>query len=160
VRAADPQEFARVGELTVAAFHALGPGVPVEPDYERELLDVAGRAGEGVVLVAVDEQWLMGSVTLVGGGSAFAEIAAPDEMTFRMLAVDPSAQGRGVGAALVEACRERASAAGVARLVISTAVGMHAAHRLYERQGFTRDATRDWEPYPGLTLLAYRLDLR
>jgi hypothetical protein len=40
-------------------------------------------------------------------------------------------------------------------MVISTADTMHTAHRLYERLGFRRDPRRDWQPAPGVRLLAY-----
>jgi hypothetical protein len=36
---------------------------------------------------------------------------------------------------------------------------MYAAQRLYEGAGFTRAPGRDWSPVPGLTLLAYELEL-
>jgi hypothetical protein len=32
---------------------------------------------------------------------------------------------------------------------------MHVAHRLYARLGFGRLPERDWEPVPGITLLAF-----
>jgi hypothetical protein len=32
---------------------------------------------------------------------------------------------------------------------------MAAAHRLYERLGFTRLPERDWAPLPGVNLMAY-----
>ncbi|MCZ2859682.1 GNAT family N-acetyltransferase [Blastococcus sp. VKM Ac-2987] len=76
-----------------------------------------------------------------------------------MLVVDPAAQGRGVGAALVSACLERARRAGKRRVVISTGTRMTAAHRLYERLGFTRLPERDWSPVPGIDLLVYTRDV-
>jgi hypothetical protein len=36
---------------------------------------------------------------------------------------------------------------------------MVAAHRLYERLGFTRLPERDWSPLPGVHLMAYGLEL-
>ena len=42
-------------------------------------------------------------------------------------------------------------------MVLSSLSTMHAAHRLYERLGFQRDAARDWSPMPGVELLAYVL---
>ncbi len=36
---------------------------------------------------------------------------------------------------------------------------MRAAHRIYERLGFTRDPERDWSPLPGVELLAFALRL-
>ena len=56
-------------------------------------------------------------------------------------------------------CLERARAAGKTRMVLSTDVRMSAAHRLYERLGFTRLPERDWSPMPGVNLLAYARDL-
>jgi ribosomal protein S18 acetylase RimI-like enzyme len=76
-----------------------------------------------------------------------------------MLVVDPEAQGRGVGELLVRTCLERARAAGKRRMVLSTAEGMTAAHRLYERLGFKRAPERDWTPLPGITLLIYTREL-
>jgi hypothetical protein len=37
---------------------------------------------------------------------------------------------------------------------------MHAAHRLYERLGFTRLPALDWSPSEGVQLLGYTHDLR
>jgi hypothetical protein len=36
-----------------------------------------------------------------------------------------------------------------------SAQNMHVAHRLYARLGFGRLPERDWEPVPGITLLAF-----
>ena len=48
---------------------------------------------------------------------------------------------------------------GYAALVLSSATTMHAAHRLYERLGFTRLPDRDWSPAPHVSLVAYTLPL-
>ena len=44
-------------------------------------------------------------------------------------------------------------------MVISTDPRMTAAHRLYERLGFTRLPERDWSPMPGVDLLVYAREL-
>ena len=44
-------------------------------------------------------------------------------------------------------------------MVLSTDPRMTAAHRLYERLGFTRLPERDWSPMPGVDLLVYARDL-
>jgi hypothetical protein len=36
---------------------------------------------------------------------------------------------------------------------------MTPAHRIYERLGFVRAPDRDWEPEPGIRLVAYLLAL-
>jgi ribosomal protein S18 acetylase RimI-like enzyme len=157
VREASPEEHDHLGELCVRAYRALGA---VSDTYAARLRDVRGRAQTARVLAAVEDGAPpVGCVTLILDGGPWRELAYNDEGEFRMLAVDPAAQGRYAGAALVRACIEEARAAGCARLVLSSATDMTAAHRLYERLGFTRAPARDWKPAPHVQLLAYELAL-
>ncbi len=160
VRPVRPTEHERLGRLIVAAYRAL-PGAVDEPDYERELADVAARAASATVLVAVDAaETVLGGVTYVDGpGNPWAERLSAGDAGMRMLAVDPSAQGRGIGRLLVEAVVARARAAGRRRLVLHTTPWMVSAHRLYERLGFRRAPELDWQPLPKVPLRAYVLDL-
>ncbi|MER7458557.1 GNAT family N-acetyltransferase [Micromonospora sp. NPDC126480] len=161
VRPAGPADHAAVARLTVAAYEADGQ-LKGENGYATVLADVATRAEHGEVLVAVDEATdaVLGSVTFVLPGTRYAELSAPGEAEFRMLAVDPAAQGRGVGAILVEACVARATALGCSAVVICVRDGFAAsAQRLYERRGFVRSPEKDWSPLAGVRLLGLRLDL-
>jgi GNAT superfamily N-acetyltransferase len=156
IRPARPGEYARVGELTVAAYFAdreIGP-------YAETLRDVTSRAKSAEVLVAVAaDGTVLGTVTNVPAGGPYGEIARENEAEFRMLAVDPAAQGRGAGTALVQACIDDARRRGRERLVLSSGTWMAPAHRIYRRLGFARDPERDWSPVPGVELTAYVLDL-
>ena len=157
VRSVAPDELDKVGDLVMAAYSALRP---VRGAYEEEIRDVAERAAGADVLVAVEDGELLGTVTFVSGeGSYSREIAGDGEAEFRMLAVDPAAQRRGVGRALVQACLDRARALGCTALVICTRDFTIPAHKLYERFGFVRMPERDWSPMPGVELLALRLSL-
>lgn len=141
-----PDEFAAAGALIVEAYDVIDPiGLG---DYAEELRDVAARVESADVLVALDAGGtLLGAVTYVPGPeSASAEFAEADAAGIRMLAVGPAAQGRGVGRALVEACLDRARAAGKAQVVLHTTDWMTTAHRLYGRLGFERDPSIDWKP--------------
>ena len=161
VREARPADHAEIAALTLAAYLRV-PGVAGEADYLEELADVAGRAAAVPVLVAVDpddDASVLGAVAYVPGPGPLAETERPDEAGFRMLAVHPAAQGRGVGRALVEACIARARATGKARLVLLTLPAMATAQRLYERLGFRRTPERDWEYAPGHRLIGYALEL-
>jgi ribosomal protein S18 acetylase RimI-like enzyme len=159
VREARPDELGAVGSLTLAAYAADGEITPGNP-YAATLLDAAARAREATLLVAVDEGGLLvGTVTYVRPGSAFAEVGGPDEAEVRMLAVAPTARGAGVGRRLSDACVERARADGLAAVALSSGEGMAAAHRLYGRMGFARTPERDWSPRDGIRLLAFRLSL-
>jgi GNAT superfamily N-acetyltransferase len=106
------------------------------------------------------ERELLGCVTFVPDGSSpWAELLGPGEAGVRMLAVDPPAQGRGIGRALLDAYIERARQLGRAGLLLRSTPWMHAAHRLYESTGFVREPERDWLPLPEVTLIAFRLTL-
>lgn len=153
VGTATPEDYDRIAELTAGVYRDEGYG---SETYLVQLADVAGRAEHAQLLVAREPSaGVVGSVALVLDG-AFGEVLTSEaEAGFRMLVVDPAARGRGVGELLVRACLDRARAAAKTRMVLSTEPRMHAAHRLYERLGFTRLPERDWCPMPGIDLLVY-----
>jgi ribosomal protein S18 acetylase RimI-like enzyme len=164
VRLAKPSEYDAIGELTVAAYRGDG-FLSGDIDYVEELRDAASRAHDADLLVAVAEDSPTtqaspaGTVTFCRPGSRYAELSGDGEVEFRMLAVDARYRGRGVGEALVLACRDRGRASGCRRLVCSSRPDMRTAHRLYERLGFVRAPDLDWEPVPGFLLLGYALEL-
>ena len=183
VREATKEDFDEIARLTVAAYRALDRWVG--DDYAAHLGDVAARAEaeNTTVLVAEDElptaaitaavvagedgaardseRRILGSVTLtIGGGPYFEwDPAADGDCGFRMLAVDPEVQGRGVGPRLVAECLERARAAGCRRMIIGSTEWMTTAHRIYERIGFRRapELDQQWGDIRGLCFV---LDLR
>ncbi|WP_262055758.1 GNAT family N-acetyltransferase [Streptomyces sp. STR69] len=164
IRRAIPTEYDDLGEITAQAYLQDGLLDFGESDeYLGELRAVAKRAAAADVLVAVDGVHLLGGVTFVPSGGPMADIAQPGEAEIRMLAVARDARGKGAGEALVRACVDRARAtAGCTAVVLSTQRTMRAAHRIYERLGFTRTPERDWNPLPELddiTLLTYELTL-
>jgi len=161
IRPAVEGEYDAIGELTVAAYERSGQLSAETNGYRDELRDVARHAREGAVLVAVEPDGeVVGSVLFVLPGSAYAELAAPGDAEFRMLAVAPRAQGRGVGEALVRACVDLARAESARAIVIAARDFIEAPLRLYSRLGFVRTPERDWSPVPGVvTLVALRLDL-
>ena len=158
IREARPEEYEAAGELCVLAYAAIEGETDL--GYFGELRDVATRAEVVPVLVAAEpDGTLLGTVTYVPGPGPYAESERADEAGFRMLAVAPWAQGRGVGRALVEACIARARSDGRTGLVILTRPSMHAAHKLYESLGFDRNRAGDFEFEPGEWLWGYRLAL-
>lgn len=175
IRAARPHEFEAVGELTAEVY--LGDGLldfGAQDPYLAVLRDARRRAEHAELLVAAGPAEdgtgggtgggsgtgeVLGTVTFAVHGGEYAEIARPGEGEFRMLAVRPSARGRGVGETLVRECVDRARALGLERLVLSSHPMMHTAHRLYGRLGFVRTPDRDWRPVEDVPLLTFALDL-
>ena len=132
------------GRMVLASYVAL-PEMPRDADYEAELLDVAGRVNDGIVYGAFDGDRPVGCVTFVRGHErAHAEGLLPGESSFRMLAVDVGAQGRGVGEGAVHRCLADAAELRSSAVFIHSGTWMHAAHRLYRRLGFEFVPERDW----------------
>ncbi|ASO22396.1 GNAT superfamily N-acetyltransferase [Actinoalloteichus hoggarensis] len=167
LRRAVAAEYAAIGELTVAAYHADGFLVGDE-GYAATLRDVAGRDREAEVYVAVDgaaeaiqpdeSGAVLGAVTVCSADSSYAELACQGELEVRMLAVAPEARGRGVGGRLMGQVVSLARARGMTRIVLCSQDRMRTAHRLYERFGFTRLPARDWS-IGEMRLLSFSLEL-
>lgn len=158
IRRARPEEYAAIGAVTLAAYESFLTSA--EDHYRNHLLDVAARDREAEVWVATsDDGELLGNVTVCPAGSPWCEIAGDGEGEFRMLAVAPAAQGRGVGGALAEFVVDRFRTESASAIVLSSLETMTAAHRVYERLGFRRVPGLDRQPAPGVDLIAYRLEL-
>ena len=145
-----------MADLTAGTYLAEGWG---DEGYEPVLRDVASRAEQALVLVALDAGRLVGTATVATQGGRYAEQAGPGEAVVRMLVTSPASRGRGAGEALMRACLDAAARDACTRVRLSTQAGMTAAHRLYERLGFVRTPDHDWRPVPDLLLLTYALDL-
>ncbi|MEU9886276.1 GNAT family N-acetyltransferase [Sphaerisporangium sp. NPDC051011] len=157
VRDALPGELEAIGELRVAAYQAdrlldRNPGYAVS-------LRALGTGGHGEVLVAVDDDRLLGTIMLDLWHAGSEVARGPEEAEIRGLAVAPEARGRGVGGALVRAVVDRARRRGARSLLLSTQPAMTSARRVYVAEGFTRRPELDWDPLPGFRLLAYGRDL-
>ena len=92
---------------------------------------ILARMGEGPVWVAVENGTIIGTV---------AAVARDKTLYVRGMAVDPAMRGRGTGRALLERVEEFASRGGFERLLLSTTPFLLSAIRLYEKNGFRRDA--------------------
>ncbi|WP_433869844.1 GNAT family N-acetyltransferase [Saccharopolyspora sp. CA-218241] len=157
IRAARAADFEAIGELCVRAYAEAGNLPADDIDYATELRNAADRAAKAELLVAVDDDMVLGTVTVARPGGVYAEIARPGEVEFRMLAVAPEAAGRGIGAALVGAVLDRARQEDAKQVVLCVSEVATAAQRLYRRLGFEPMPERDWIPVPNFRLTAHRL---
>ncbi len=106
IRPALEEEHAAVGALSVAGYDADGyltfPDGTFDDGYAGWLADAASRASKSTLLVAIDDDELVGTVTWCPYGSGDAQLAKePHQGEFRTLSIAPEARGRGIGRALV-----------------------------------------------------------
>jgi ribosomal protein S18 acetylase RimI-like enzyme len=161
VRDVRPEELAEAGAVTVAAYaEFVRAGDADWEAYVQELRDVATRAARAVVLVAaVEPDGILGTITLELSSRIDDDFESlePDRAHVRMLAVRPDVRRRGVARALMEACTDRARAAGKSRLTLHTTERMVAAQAMYQRLGFARSED---QVFPnGFVLLSFELEL-
>ena len=156
LRRATAADHDAAGAVTLAAYQPFLAGE--HDEYAVRLQDAASRNAEAELWVATDEAGtVLGTVTICLAGSPWREVARDGEGEFRMLAVAPEAQRRGVGEALVRLVLDRFRAEGATGVALSSLAEMTDAHRVYERLGFERVPERDWSPLPDVDLIAYRV---
>jgi ribosomal protein S18 acetylase RimI-like enzyme len=160
VRSARPDEHAAVGDLTVAGYDADGylrlSDGRYDHGYAAWLRAAADRARGSTLLVAVEADQLLGTVTWCPPGSPDRQTSAHDHQgEFRTLSVAPTARRRGVAQALVTDCLRRARETGLTEMTLCSLPEMTPAHRLYASFGFVRRPDLDFEPEPGLILWGF-----
>lgn len=103
-------------------------------DGARQFLTARIERDESVILLADAEA---GFAQLY---PCFSSVRLSATLILNDLFVAPETRCRGVGAALLEAARAHARSVGASRMSLSTAVDNSAAHALYVRAGWERDA--------------------
>jgi ribosomal protein S18 acetylase RimI-like enzyme len=165
IRPVRPDEYEPAGRVTADAYREYARGDDW-PKYLERLADVAERAQRTTVLVAVEGDRILGTVTLEldrrveeeRHDHLEAQPLPAHECHIRMLGVAPDAQGRGIGRALMGECMRIARENGKTLMTLNTAARMEAARRMYEAMGFER--LPDWnesEDFPPLLRFAISL---
>ena len=109
-------------------------------DSERERCWIAEKDGERV-----------GAIFLVKKSTTVAKL--------RLLLVEPSARGLGIGKRLVSECVNFARQAGYKRILLWTQSELHAARHLYEQAGFKRIAQKPHQSWGRKDLVAETWEL-
>ena len=164
VREAQPGDEAAIRAVTLGAYEQYAGHMRAHWEgYRRNILDTLAAPGPAQRLVAEDAGAIVGSVILYPPGTvgitAGARPIGGEWPEVRLLAVDPAVRGRGVGLLLMQACVDRARAAGAAALALHTTDMMASAMRLYERMGFERAPELDFQPAPGIIVKGFLLAL-
>ncbi|MCH8562723.1 GNAT family N-acetyltransferase [Nesterenkonia sp. YGD6] len=148
IRAATHADWDRIAELTVAAY-VDGGFLTAGDSYVSHLSDVETRARSSQVLVAEvptdDGAAVAAAVAVTDAGGPMAEVARDGEMEFRMLAVAPEHQGRGIARAMVRHIIGLAeSRPEIQALTLCSLTSMTTAHALYRSEGFRPMPERDF----------------
>jgi len=166
VRDARPADRDHIEAVTLAAYeqYAVVLAPPYWDAYRSNIVRTLAAAPLSAQIVVEENGALIASVLLYPAGTvmtppggASTELDAPE---VRLLAVAPSARGRGVGERLMRECIDRSRRAGAAALTLHTTDMMDAAMRLYARLGFLRAPELDFQPVPELTVKGFCLSLR
>jgi GNAT superfamily N-acetyltransferase len=164
VRPVRPNEHEEAGRVTAEAYREFADGGDGWSEYLERIADVADRAERTMVLVATEDGRVLGTLTLEldrrveeDEDHREGERLPPHQAHVRMLGVDPSARGRGVGGALMEESIRVAKHHGKTLMTLNTTSRMQTAQRMYEGMGFVRQP--DWQVSEDFSLLAYELKL-
>ncbi|MEW2355634.1 GNAT family N-acetyltransferase [Spirillospora sp. NPDC029432] len=133
-RLATPDDVPVLAGIARAAYAKYVPRIGVEPP--PMVADFAAEVAAGDTWVAEDEGAVLG----------FAVLAAEDDhLLLKNVAVDPSAQGRGVGGALLGLAERRAREAGAGEIRLYTNVAMTENIAYYGRRGYVETHREEGE---------------
>ena len=165
VRGARRGDAGSIEEVTLSAYQQYAAVMPpaLWERYRQNIGATLAAAPPETQIVVEESGWIVGSVLLYPAGTGIV-LPGGGSMTLpfpevRLLAVAPSARGKGIGALLIDECVRRARESGATALTLHTTDMMQAAMRLYERMGFQRAPDLDFEPAPGVTAKGFRLAL-
>ena len=153
IRNAKPNEFEETGKLMVRVYSQL-EGFPKEseqPDYYNMLANIGEltKKPNTELLIAVSSEGKIGGAVVYfsdmkfygSGGTATREQNASG---FRLLAVDPSVRGQGIGKLFSIECIRKAKEHQNSQVVIHTTKAMQVAWKMYENLGFKRSKDLDF----------------
>lgn len=143
----EPEMRSEIGALIVG-IQQQEFGLPITLADQPDLLDVPAfyQVGTGEFWVARIGDQTVGTLALKDIGNG--------EMALRKMFVVPEARGKfGAAKALLDSAIAHAESAGVHRIYLGTADRLHAAHRFYEKNGFTRiDASELPSSFPRMAV--------
>ena len=128
----DDIAIAHLIRCVMPEFGADGPGFAIHDPEVDHMSAAYGNPGCAYYVVEQDGR--------IVGGAGIAPLQGSSEAVceLRKMYFMPEARGRGIGAAMMEACLKAARTMGYQRCYLETLTGMDAAQRLYERSGFQR----------------------
>lgn len=156
-----PYNEADADDVNAVALAAFAQYRGIYQDWEtltRGVGSMTSLADHADVIVAEEGGRVIGAVAYCAPGSTpRADFFEPEWPIVRMLVVEPSARGRGVGRRLTDECIERAKRAGAPLISLHTSPAMQVALNMYLKIGFKLE--RVVPPRSGVPYAVYTLHL-
>lgn len=153
VRNAKPIEFEQIGQLMVEVYSQLEgfPKPAEQPNYYHLLAnigDLTHNPGTELLVAVTQDDTIAGGVVYFSdmkyygsGGSATTE---QNTGGFRLLAVDPTIRGKGIGKLLTQTCIQKTIDNQFGQVIIHSTKAMQTAWKMYEKLGFQRSEDLDF----------------
>jgi predicted N-acetyltransferase YhbS len=153
IRLATPDDAAAILRLTQAAFAAHGDVLdPPSGVFHETEDDVRQAMQDGAVIVATRDAVLLGAARM-------RPLPEQQALYCGRLAVDPHAQGSGVGSSLMTAVERRAADEGYAAVVLGVRVQLEENLRFFAGRGYRQIGEHSHPGYTYTTYVRLRKDL-
>jgi len=153
IRNARPNEFEALGKLMVSVYSQL-EGFPKEseqPEYYQLLYNIGEwtkKPKTELLVATTHDGHLLGGVVYFGDmqyyGSGGIATSEKNAAGFRLLAVELSARGKGIGKLLTNECLRKAREAKLSQVIIHSTKAMQTAWKMYQSMGFKRSEDLDF----------------
>lgn len=153
-----PSDAISVNRLALLAFEQFRDEYSDWEGFSRHIGSLASLSESGELIVASDQDRIVGAVLYVGPHKPKGEFFSVEWSILRMLVVDPTHRGQGVGHLLTQECINRAQLDNASVIALHTSPIMKIALHMYQRMGFAK--VKDIEPICGVEYALYKLDLK
>ncbi len=167
IRNAVPSEFEAIGKLLISVYSKLD-GFPKEeeqPNYYKMLAnigDLTAHPETELLIATYPNNTILGAVVYFNDmhyyGSGGIATQEKNAAGFRLLGVDHTARGKGIGKLLTLECIAKATSKGRKQLIIHSTLAMQTAWKMYENLGFKRSEDLDFMQGE-LPVFGFRLSL-
>lgn len=128
----------QVNALALSAFEQYKDAYDNWPEFQAKIANMSSLANAGEIIVAEIDGRLVSAVAYVGPGAPKAVFFRQEWPIMRMLVVDPTFRGLGIGRMLAEECLRRARRDKASVFALHTSELMQIALSMYQRMGFKR----------------------
>ncbi|MGL3108598.1 GNAT family N-acetyltransferase [Bradyrhizobium sp. BR 1432] len=133
-----PADADAVRRVALAAFAQFEQDYSDWPTFTANVAKITELSRTGEIVVAEDGGEIVGAVAYIGLRQPKAAFFDPAWPIIRMLVVDPSARGKGIGRQLTEECVRRAERDQSPVIALHTTTIMTVALPMYLRMGFAK----------------------